>query len=658
VTPLTSGEQRIGPLTADNQRRWAWRGDGAGRFEWRLPGSAGELRISCAGPAGRRVRIRDVISGEEQLSPPLAAGWNDLDFALEPARGSRQLEVGLAGCPEGEVCGWGDIRFEPTRRARREEPLNLLFVLIDTTRFDAIGAYGSRNSTPIIDGIARQGVLFERMYAQCSWTLPSVSSLLTGRWPNESPGWRLGKSVPDSAIPLAELLQIGGFHTAAFVANPLLTEEAGFGRGFETFWGSPLSDSVFTPAEAVAERASGWLATHQSERFFMYLHFMDPHDPYAPPARRPRPGQPWPGTSDPAFLGAAPFPDRPTLASWHELYEEEVAYVDGQLGRVLGSLAPEVRERTAIVVTADHGEEFLEHGFLKHGVTLFDEVVRVPFVMSVPKRVTAPSRVPELARLVDVVPTLIDLLAVNVPSATRASWAGVSLAPAITGHAPMPRLITQGETFGWGALRWYVSDGRSKVVFYNPGFRIPKTSADPFTKHWIEANTPREAVYQIADAAPWDRRIEPPPPSDLSWARELAGRYGVGRAEGLWVLVRGLGKGERFTVELDLPSRETVGVIPLFWRPDETFETASGRMTLHLLDDGVPRIALLAGATAEMATSLRVSSSLLPGSQWSRRPGADRSPGVYWWWQEPPSRVRSDEELEALKRLHALGYGH
>ena len=147
----------------------------------------------------------------------------------------------------------------------------------------------------------------------------------------------------------------------------------------------------------------------------------------------------------------------------------------------------------------------------------------MPFVMSAPRGAKGPLRVPEVARLVDVVPTVVDLLGVPARAETRASWAGVSLLPTVRDGEPMPRLIAQGETFAYGALRWYATDGRSKVVFYNKGFHLPKAlPAEPFANRWLEEHTPAEAVYEVTPAAPWDRRVDPPPEAQLRWGRELA----------------------------------------------------------------------------------------------------------------------------------------
>jgi len=543
------------------------------------------------------------------------------------------------------------------RRKPAPSELNLVFVLVDTMRADALPAAGRAS---FLSRLARDGTVFERAYAQASWTLPSISSMLAGRWPSESPGWSDGtQGVPRGTPPLAELLKSAGLRTAGFATNPLLKPE-GFGRGFDSYWLSPVADSVFTPAAVPVDRAREWLAAHQRERFFVLLHLMDPHDPYCPPPRRSGPPVSWPGQPDPAFLGDAPMPDAATLASWKKLYAEEVAYMDGQLERLFASLDPAVRDRTAIVLTADHGEEFLDHGFLKHAVTLFDEAVHVPLVVFVPGE--RGRRIASIVRLVDVVPTVTDLLGVAVPAPVRSRWSGVSLAGAVRGTAEIPALQAMGETFGFGPLRWYVFDGRRKVVLFNREHRIP--SELPALKNpnaWLVSHLPAEGVYASTLESPRDVAVTAGAEDDLRRARDLAARYVAGKIGGLWITVRGAGKGGRTRARLALAGARAAHVVPFFWRPGDRIQAAGDALELDVADDGVARAAVVVGADPAAAAAAR----WVPEER-SERPDLPLrlgrpSPGETgaFAWVEPEERPPASAEAartETLFRLRALGY--
>ena len=542
------------------------------------------------------------------------------------------------------------------RRAPRPSEVNLIFVLVDTMRADALGRHDGR--TPFLDRLARDGTVFERAYAQASWTLPSISSLLAGRWPAESPGWSEGtQGIPPGVASLAELLHGAGMRSAAFVSNPLLKENSGFGRGFESYWASRVEDGVLTPAAVAVDHAIPWIAAHRKERFFVLLHLMDPHDPYCPPARRVGPPGAWPGNPDPAFTGAVPMPDAATIASWKGLYAEEVSYLDAQLARLFASLDPEVRARTAVVLTADHGEEFLDHGFLKHAVTLFDEAVHVPLIVQMPGA-PAGRRVSQVVRLVDVVPTLTDLLAVPVAEPVRARWAGVSLAPAIRATAPVPPLLAMGETFGFGPLRWYVFDGRRKVVLFNKDHRIPnELPALKNPNEWLTKNLPAEGVYVSTAEAPSDVRITDGVEEDLRRAHNLASRYVSGKIGGLWLAVRGPGHGGRTDVSFALPGIETAHVIPFFWRDGDAVRPQKGALEVHVADDGITRVAVVLGVDEASARALQVLPKDGAASAHLRRPGPDEEGAFAWYEKESrPAASAAAGRTEMLFRLRALGY--
>jgi arylsulfatase A-like enzyme/tetratricopeptide (TPR) repeat protein len=304
-------------------------------------------------------------------------------------------------------------------RAAGSRAPNVLLVTIDTLRVDRVGAYGSRrNLTPVIDRLAADGVLFERAVVQVPLTRPSHACILTGKLPFQT-GIRDNLSFPlgPEHRTLAELLQERGFATGGFVAAFMLNAQSGLNRGFQEFdddLGAAAGASAFLAehqrrAAGVERRAGAWIerAARGDRPFFAWVHFYDPHSPYDPPA-------PY----------AARYASQP--------YDGEVAYTDAVLGRLLARLDRlRLRDQTLVIVTADHGEGLGEHGEAEHGFFLYDTTLHVPLVMRWPAGLPAGVRADGLARSIDLVPTILDL--VGARDATPAGLAGRSLAGSIPG---------------------------------------------------------------------------------------------------------------------------------------------------------------------------------------------------------------------------------
>lgn len=316
---------------------------------------------------------------------------------------------------------------------------NLLLVSFDTTRADHIGCYGyTAGSTPIVDELARRGVLFETCISPTPITLPSHASLLTGLHPFSHGARNNGTHYLAADVPtLAERLSEQGFATGAVVSAFVLDSRFGLDQGFDRY-DDDLSGGVGvtafegeTAAEDSVARAIRWLDERRNERWFLWLHLFDPHADYRAP-------EPF----------AAQFPEAP--------YDGEIAYADAQLGALLGRLHDrgELGE-TLIVITADHGEALGEHGETTHGVFVYDATTRVPLILSHPS-LEAGLRVPAVVSLIDVLPTVLELLGVPpIGDCDGRSLASVALG-AETDLAPVP---AYSETqfpyynYGWADLR-------------------------------------------------------------------------------------------------------------------------------------------------------------------------------------------------------------
>ncbi|MEN8163146.1 MAG: sulfatase [Acidobacteriota bacterium] len=581
-------------------------------------------------------------------SVPLRFGWNDIQVPLSRHATSARVKLALADCGDSQ-CGWGDVYFgsKPVSRP------NLVFIVVDTMRADALGTYSGENLTPTLDLLASEGVLFERVYSQAPWTLPSTSSMLTGLWPSESPGWHdINQGIAPNAVPLAEIMRDNGYVTAAFVANALIADDNGFGRGFDTFWrGLPVT----TPAIDLVQRAFSWINTQCEQPFFVYMHLMDPHDPYAAPPRRIGPPNRWPGDADPAFSGKDALPDPEALEDLRNLYLEEVRYADAMLGLFLEQLPSQALDNTLFVLTSDHGEEFMEHGFLKHGTSLFDELIHVPLIFTGPG-CRRGARVDGIARLIDLVPTISEMLGLEVAPEIASGWRGVSLAGVIAGRAEMPNLIALSETASYAPLQWCSFDGLHKVVLFNRGHQHPIQFEDvAFIRDRLTGTVPLAAVYESSPDLPSDRLLTVGTEQPIERALLAAGEYVRGRVGGLWLQIAGPGKGDRIHLKLQLPKHDSVRALPFFWSPDDVIDVTNGIMSVDVIDDGRPRLAVVLGLSPAQAAGVQIAANST-GLMVNHGEPLPDDPGIALWFHESGNQESVTGGEVTRERLRALGY--
>lgn len=340
----------------------------------------------------------------------------------------------LAGFLAG--CGQGREPVPPDRAEflARTWPCNVVVVLLDAARADRFGYRGyERPTTPNIDALAERSVIFEQAYAQASGTANSVYSFFTSRYP-------VFESVPDlkgqnaiflgdEAFTLVEALAARHPNRLLLSTNPFVRAQLGYAQGatevIEDWKPEPGQDRGKTPeyAKRVTGPALEWMRAHADDGFFAYLHYLEPHEPYQPPepylsrlAREPRR----------YGMGFAPtlrklgkrVPQPAVIEVVSDLYDGNLAYVDAHVGTLVDSLRTEgLLEKTIIVLISDHGEAFWEHGRRGHGHAPYEELVHVPFLVYLP---TVPelagTRVAEPVELVDLMPTLLELMGVPAES--------------------------------------------------------------------------------------------------------------------------------------------------------------------------------------------------------------------------------------------------
>ncbi|MFL6202072.1 MAG: sulfatase [Thermoanaerobaculia bacterium] len=635
----------VGDVEIDHERRpvvltrpgtWRWRGVVPEGAEVHAGVAAsGEIHIEA-----RDGRTREVLDAGRSDG----SRWLDLRADLSRYAG-REITLEITADSHARQIAWGPVSVSaPPREPERP---NILFILVDTLRRDHVTSYGCRrNTTPEIDRrLARTGAVVEEAYSQAPWTLPSVVSFLTGRYPGELlSADRTSFGIPAEVEPLAELMARLGYQTAGFVANPTLHTGAGFDRGFRT-WFAPPADIqwMLKHADTLNAHAVPWLKASQDRPFFAYVHYIDPHDPYSNPDMDRTGGRSpfMPGYTGPVdggwihgiYTGELQLPDPARDVPYiRALYDSEVSYVDRHIGELLAALDPKVLANTLIVLTADHGEELFDHGGWKHGQTLYEEQIHVPLILRWDGHIRPGTRLEGTVRLVDLVPTL----AAAVGMEPDPEWDGVSLLPALTGEGSLPRRPAFAQHLASGPLRAAaVLDGR-KLILYNRNEPVePAGTVEAHLFGIDQARFRRQELYDLARDPEERRNLLP---GDEKMAAELAPvihRNLKDFLPGLWVLAEGAvpGMGLSGTITFQRAPQRWV---PYFLGDADRVEMSGNRLTFDL--------------TAEpIAKGFRIEGD--PGKVTSVSP-----PGLTLW--RPPARTvkRRAADPETERRLRSLGY--
>jgi len=383
--------------------------------------------------------LRCAIAAAATLFAVMACGREASDAPAPPTKVDR-----ATGVPSGEPA--------PPR------PKNLVLITLDTARADALGAYGQAlPSSPQIDRLAREGVVFEQAITSNPETLPSHATLFTGRFPfGHGVRSNSGYVLPEASETLAESLRDAGYATAAEVSALVMNAQTRITQGFSRvrdpdspgvelkrvrYGDGPMQEVPTRVASDISRRGIEFIRRHRDEPFFLWLHYFDPHVPYSAPPR---------------------FNTRIPSSPYHA----EVASADEEIGRVIEAIEGlGLREDTWLVLTSDHGEGLGDHGELTHSYFTYQSTMRVPLIFWGPKALRKGKRVASLVRSADVAPTLLELLGEQVPAAMQ----GESLRALLLGEATQIDLLAYGEsieltkTFAVAPLR-FVARGKWKYV--------------------------------------------------------------------------------------------------------------------------------------------------------------------------------------------------
>lgn len=335
---------------------------------------------------------------------------------------------------------------------------SVLLLMIDALRADRLSCYGYQgNRTPVIDGLAGEGILFENQISQSSWTRPAVASILTSLYPSSHKTYLKPDILPDEVVTLPEALKEQDYKTIGFADNINVTEAFNFQQGFDQFvYLAP--DYFFFADESSSQLAYYSVLRLVRERFlskkkyvqhyyqdadvvnasviqalerldgrmptFIFAHYMEPHDPYFT--------HPYDGYG--IARVSNPHPDPGMADELSQLYDGEVSFLDERLGMLFDRMRElGIYDDWLIVLTADHGEEFYEHGGWWHGTTLFQEQINVPLILKLPCAEYAGLRVPGLVRQIDICPTILAMA-----GGSHDDFQGVDLMPAVAGLLSAP----------------------------------------------------------------------------------------------------------------------------------------------------------------------------------------------------------------------------
>ena len=404
----------------------------------------------------------------------------------------------LSGCqpeePEAEV------ELSPVARATNRP--DIVLISIDSLRYDHLGSYGyPRQTSPTMDAIAAEGMRFEHAVSTTSWTLPSHAAMFTGLYDSTHGVFDNGHHLRDSFVTLAEVLRDAGYETAGFYGGPYLHPTFGLDQGFDTYTScmtripDSLSDQEIresaqtTRAESHADitgprtsqKVREWLQTISGRPFFLFLHMWDVHYDYIPPER-------YVNFFDPDYEGNldsrgfttngrinADMPER-DFQHLLALYDGEIRFTDDILAQIFAALDQVGRfDDALIVITADHGEEFFEHGRKGHHRTLFDEVIRIPLIIRWPGKLAAGRVIQDQVRIIDLMPTLLSLAGIDAPQSGKQ---GRDLSPLMRGESLASEPALAELLLNDGNMRALRNNQEKLISYGGQRFRYYDLTAD------------------------------------------------------------------------------------------------------------------------------------------------------------------------------------
>jgi len=452
-----------------------------------------EETVALPGGAGDVVRIGLHIGG----APGARYTWGTWTAPRILGRGG--LDTLSLAAPSADPSGRG----ASLRQALAGS--NVILLVLDAARARELGCYGyGRPTSPEIDRLAREGVVFERAFTPAVYTLAAMSSVWTSEYPDRHHGEvSFSSRLPSNRLTLAEILTPRGIQTAGFVANAVAGRVGGFDRGFAEF--HELFLKYGSGADAFRHTLPDWLHANKDRRFFAYLHFREPHFPYDPDPpfdTRFGPDGPIPKAvrREMSWLTEANQGRRPLTPEERDhlvrLYDGNVAFADQEIGALRRALEAEgLLDRTVVIVMADHGEGLGEHGWIGHNVQLYEESIHIPLVVRFPAgKGPAGKRVAGLVDLLDMAPTIADVFGLLGQGGSDKQFQGRSLLPVIDGAPGKAAILARTV---WDRPRYALRDERFKLLYdtRTGEEQLFDVAADPGEARDLSRADPLRAAY-------------------------------------------------------------------------------------------------------------------------------------------------------------------
>jgi len=448
---------------------------------------------------------RETVASTQLVDPlnkPAHRRWLPLDVDLSKHTGKATLILETRGYEsDKEDLRWAYWGSPAVTSPKRKAPLVIVY-LVDTLRADHTTPYGyARDTTPELKRFAQDAVVFETAITAASWTKPSVGSVFTSQLPGKHRAIQLRDPLDLGNLTLAEVLKQKGYATGAAIGNSVIyAEGTNFEQGFDYYAGLHGADdrtSKVVEAGPLVDAALTWIDARRGLPTFLYVHTMDPHVPYTPPAPFDMKFEPHPaadhGAADPRTDYKEPIDKERMIAQ----YDGEIAYGDREFGRLMTELKSRgLYDDALIVFLADHGEEFLDHGQWTHGKSVYDELIHVPLIAKFPGRKDAGRRIAQQVQTIDIYPTVLETLGLQPPGTQIGS-----------GHAMQPVIAgTAGESPAVSEIshRGYVAYGmRTRQDKY-----VRQFSPDEAEKYFDLLKDPKEQTDRLKEAPDRSRKMK------------------------------------------------------------------------------------------------------------------------------------------------------
>ena len=504
------------------------------------PAAALHFGLGISGPKPVTFRVLAGPSKTELFSRTMAdpARWEDTEVDLAAYAGQKTtLVFETASDAADEVGFWANPLM--TAKTAKRRP-NVLLYTVCTLRPDHTSLYGySRDTTPFLKELGASGVVFDDCQTQASWTKPSVASLMTSLHAYAHGLVNNTDTIPAGATTLAAQLRKAGYVTASIVANPFAGRASGLDRGFDYMLEYPVVQRYrdeaadrATDSAAINRAILPWLERRRDEPFFLFVLSADPHAPYRPPAEFEKlfanPAETPRFDRDAARLAGIRFYGGGATVSRAEIRAKGIdpdAYIRRAIDRYDGEIANNdssiraliarvkrlgLLDDTLVVVASDHGEEFWEHGFGAHGHTLYSELIHAALLFWNPKLLPQPRRVAEPVQLIDLTPTLMELLGLGAPAGLE----GQSLVP-----------LLQGRPFHRGE---HVMSTKLALPQATPGGAVPENATDTIARldaDWKLIFRPQGSRAGLREVELYDRRADRADRTDVAAEHpEISGR--------------------------------------------------------------------------------------------------------------------------------------